>query len=122
MLKKISADQIQLGMHLNEFCGSWMEPSFWRSGFILNDPKDIDSILASCIKEVWIDCDKGEDLAPGEIAVSEADSEAQVDAALAARGARTAQGRAGRFDARPGQGHDSDGDIEQARKAQPSRV
>ena len=83
MLKKISVDQIQLGMHIKEFCGSWMEHPFWRNGFILNDPKDIDSILASSIKEVWIDCDKGVDVALGEIAVSESDSEAQVDAALA---------------------------------------
>jgi HD-GYP domain-containing protein (c-di-GMP phosphodiesterase class II) len=83
MLKKISVEQIQLGMHLKEFCGSWMEHPFWRNGFVLTDPKDIEAILASSIKEVWIDCDKGIDVAPGEVAVSEADSEAEVEAALA---------------------------------------
>ena len=83
MLKKINVQQIQLGMHLKEFCGSWMEHPFWRNGFVLTDPKDIESILASSIKEVWIDCGKGIDVAPGEEAVSEADSDAQVDAALA---------------------------------------
>jgi HD-GYP domain-containing protein (c-di-GMP phosphodiesterase class II) len=83
MLKKINVEQIQLGMHLKEFCGSWMEHPFWRNGFVLTDPKDIESILASSIKEVWIDCDKGDDVAPGEVAVSEADSEAEVEAALA---------------------------------------
>lgn len=82
MLKKINVQQIQLGMHLKEFCGSWMEHPFWRSGFVITDPKDIDSILASSIKEVWIDCDKGLDVSPGEAAVSEAESDAEVDAAL----------------------------------------
>jgi HD-GYP domain-containing protein (c-di-GMP phosphodiesterase class II) len=83
MLKKINVEQIKLGMHLKEFCGSWMEHPFWRNGFVLTDAKDIEVILASSIKEVWIDCDKGIDVAPGEATVSEADSDAQVDAALA---------------------------------------
>jgi len=82
MLKKITVQQLRLGMHLKEFCGSWMEHPFWRSGFLLTDPKDIDSILASSIKEVWIDCSKGDDVGAEEVAVSEAESEAEVDAAL----------------------------------------
>jgi HD-GYP domain-containing protein (c-di-GMP phosphodiesterase class II) len=82
MLKKINVQQIQLGMHLKEFCGSWMEHPFWRTGFVLTDPKDIVSILGSSIKEVWIDCSKGVDVAVGESAVSEAESDAQVEAAL----------------------------------------
>ncbi|MDO8447616.1 MAG: HD-GYP domain-containing protein [Rhodoferax sp.] len=82
MLKRISVDQLTLGMHLKEFCGSWMEHPFWRSGFVLTDPKDIEAILSSSIKEVWIDCDKGLDVAAGEAAVSEAESEAQVEAEL----------------------------------------
>lgn len=82
MLKRISVNQLILGMHLKEFCGSWMEHPFWRSGFVLTDPKDIDSILSSSIKEVWIDCDKGLDVAAGEAAVSEAESESQVEAEL----------------------------------------
>ena len=82
MLKRINVNQLVLGMHLKEFCGSWMEHPFWRSGFVLIDPKDLKAILASSIKEVWIDCDKGLDVPAGESAVSEAESEAQVDAEL----------------------------------------
>ncbi len=82
MLKKISVDQLVLGMHLKEFCGSWMEHPFWRTGFVITDPKDIESILSSSIQEVWIDCDKGLDVAQGQMVVSEAQSEAQVDAEL----------------------------------------
>ena len=62
MLKKISVQQLQLGMHLKEFCGSWLDHPFWRTGFVLEDPNDIDLILASKIKEVWIDCSLGSDV------------------------------------------------------------
>jgi putative nucleotidyltransferase with HDIG domain len=82
MLKRISVQNLTVGMHLKEFCGSWMEHPFWRTGFVITDAKDIDSILASSIKEVWIDCAKGADVAPGEQAISESESEAQVEAEL----------------------------------------
>jgi len=71
MLKRIHVDQLHLGMHLKEFCGSWMDHPFWRTGFVIKDPKDIDLILASNIREVWIDCSKGSDVPPGEPVVSE---------------------------------------------------
>ena len=79
MLKKIKVEQLTVGMHLKEFCGSWMEHPFWRTGFVITDPKDIKSVLASSIKEVWIDSSKGLDIAEGEQAVSQAETEAQVD-------------------------------------------
>ncbi|MDO8698960.1 MAG: HD-GYP domain-containing protein [Rhodoferax sp.] len=82
MLKRISVQQLTLGMHLKEFCGSWMEHPFWRTGFVLTNPKDLEAVMASSIKEVWIDSDKGLDVAAGAPAVSEAESEAQVEAEL----------------------------------------
>ena len=82
MLKKISVDQLTLGMHLKEFCGSWMEHPFWRTAFVITDPKDLEAIRASSIKEVWIDCSKGLDVAPDVQTVSVAETEAQVDAEL----------------------------------------
>jgi len=69
-------------MHLKEFCGSWMEHPFWRTGFVITDPKDITTILASSIKEVWIDSSKGLDVADGQSAVTEAESEEQVEEEL----------------------------------------
>lgn len=84
MLKKITVDQLVVGMHLKEFCGSWMEHPFWRSGFVITDPKDIVSIRASAIREVWIDCSEGLDVPVGESAVSEAESDLQVDAEMMA--------------------------------------
>ena len=59
-----------------------MEHPFWRTGFVLADSKDIESILASSIKEVWIDVGKGLDVPHGQEAMSEAESEAQVEAQL----------------------------------------
>jgi len=82
MLKKIGVHQLAVGMHLKEFCGSWMEHPFWRTGFVITDPKDLKTILASSIKEVWIDASKGIDVAAGTVAVSEVDSEAQIEAEL----------------------------------------
>jgi HD-GYP domain-containing protein (c-di-GMP phosphodiesterase class II) len=84
MLKRIGVDQLVLGMHIKEFCGSWMEHPFWRSGFVLKDPVDLDRILASSIKEVWIDSGKGLDVPDGQSAVSEAQSDAQVEQELLA--------------------------------------
>lgn len=84
MLKRIRVDQLILGMHIQEFCGSWMEHPFWRSGFVLKDPKDLERILSSSIQEVWIDSGKGLDVPPGQSAVSEAQSEAQVERELQA--------------------------------------
>jgi len=71
MLKQISVHQLQLGMHLKAFCGSWMDHPFWRTGFVLKDPKDLALIWASPIKEVWIDCDLGLDVPVGETVVSQ---------------------------------------------------
>ncbi len=93
MLKRISVQQLQVGMHLKEFCGSWMDHPFWRTSFVITDPKDIASIQASAIREVWIDASKGLDVAAGVQAVSQAESDAEVDAELqrAAQSVRTVE-------------------------------
>ncbi len=81
MLKRVGVQQLQLGMHLREFCGSWMDHPFWRTGFVLKDAKDIELILASKIKEVWIDCDLGADVPAGEPVVSVAEVAKASDSA-----------------------------------------
>jgi putative nucleotidyltransferase with HDIG domain len=82
MLKRIQVSQLTLGMHLKEFCGSWMDHPFWRSGFVITDPKDIASVLASSIKEVWIDTSKGLDLPAGETAVTADESDQKAERQL----------------------------------------
>ena len=49
MLKRISVDQLAVGMYVKEFCGSWMDHPFWRTSFVITDPQDIASIHASNI-------------------------------------------------------------------------
>ena len=82
MLKKINVKHLVVGMYLKEFCGSWMDHPFWRHSVVITDPKDVERILASNITEVWIDSSKGLDIAAGETAVSEEESEARVEAEL----------------------------------------
>lgn len=80
MLKKITVDQIKLGMHIQEFCGSWMDHPFWRENFILRDPDDLKAIQTCGIKEVWIDVQKGRDVDVAGPTKQEA--EAHIDATL----------------------------------------
>ena len=64
MLKRISVDDLTLGMYVHEFCGSWMDHPFWRSRFVLDSPKDLERIRATPIREVMIDISRGKDVAP----------------------------------------------------------
>ncbi len=73
-------------MHLEELCGSWMEHPFWRTKFVIKDPKDIRLIVESGIKEVWIDIEKGLDI---PAAASKEQVEAKVDAELMETAAAT---------------------------------
>jgi HD-GYP domain-containing protein (c-di-GMP phosphodiesterase class II) len=79
MLKKIKVSQLVLGMHIKEFCGAWMDHPFWRSAFVITEQAEIDAILASAVKEVWIDSSKGRDVARGKAATSPKDPAAEVD-------------------------------------------
>lgn len=82
MLKRISIQQLQIGMYLEEFCCSWMEHPFWRSGFVITDAKDIERIRSSSISEVWIDSSKGIDISPGGPSVSPAEAQSFVETEL----------------------------------------
>jgi HD-GYP domain-containing protein (c-di-GMP phosphodiesterase class II) len=82
MLKRIDVQQLRLGMHIEEFCGAWVEHPFWRSGFVLSAPKDLDRILSTSVREVWIDVGKGVDVPPGTAALTKADVDEQVDSEL----------------------------------------
>lgn len=66
MLKRIPVEQLRLGMHIHEFCGSWMDHPFWRGAFLLDNPKDLKTIRATGIREVWIDTAKGLDVEGGK--------------------------------------------------------
>lgn len=66
MLKRIGVEHLRLGMFIHEMCGSWMDHPFWRSSFKLEEQKILQQILDSNVKEVWIDPNKGLDVAADE--------------------------------------------------------
>jgi len=84
MLKKIHVRNLRLGMHIHEFCGSWMEHPFWRENFILDNADDVRRIAESGISEVWIDVAKGVDVLDHATAVSVEEAEVTVTEALSA--------------------------------------
>jgi len=47
MLKKINVEHLRVGMHLEQFCGSWMDHPFWRNRFVITDPQDLLRIRAN---------------------------------------------------------------------------
>jgi HD-GYP domain-containing protein (c-di-GMP phosphodiesterase class II) len=62
MRKKIGVDDLVVGMYLQDLGASWIKNPFWRSSFLISDPKDIALLKASKIVEVWIDTARGHDL------------------------------------------------------------
>lgn len=66
MLVRIHVKQLRLGMYVHELCGSWMDHPFWRGAFLLDNPEDLKTLLATGIHEVWIDNAKGLGVANGE--------------------------------------------------------
>ncbi|MFM2067643.1 MAG: hypothetical protein RLZZ584_2552 [Pseudomonadota bacterium] len=78
MLKRIPVDQLRLGMHLHELCGSWMDHPFWRTRFVLRDPADLERIRGCSIREAWIDTGKGLDVAGG-VSLEQAGREAEAE-------------------------------------------
>jgi putative nucleotidyltransferase with HDIG domain len=82
MLKKINVEDLRLGMHIHEFCGSWMEHPFWRTNFIVDDPDDIRRVAESGIHELWIDVAKGIDVVGSAAATSVEEAEVAVTETL----------------------------------------
>lgn len=69
MLKRIAVKDVRMGMFITELCGSWMEHPFFKTKFLLEDTQDLESLLKSGIKEVWINTDKGldaDEIVPGK--------------------------------------------------------
>nr|WP_315246591.1 HD-GYP domain-containing protein [uncultured Albidiferax sp.] len=78
MLKRINVQELTLGMHIDGFCGPWMEHPFWRNHFVLTDPKDIDRVMESTIQEVWIDTSKGLNTPTGTVSAMQAETSQAV--------------------------------------------
>ncbi len=83
MLKKIRVDQVRLGMHLHSLEGAWMDHPFWKTRFVIREPQQLTKLQDSVIVEVWIDPEKGLDVAL-EIASAPTPVEASLAAVLPA--------------------------------------
>jgi len=62
LLRRISVADLRVGMHIEEFCGSWMDHPFWRARFVLDNEPDLRRIQESGVTEVWINTSKGLDV------------------------------------------------------------
>tara|TARA_R110000868_G_scaffold411207_4_gene702300 strand:+ start:24781 stop:26007 length:1227 start_codon:yes stop_codon:yes gene_type:complete len=81
MLKTIPVKKLITGMYLHKLCGSWVQHPFWRSAFLLKDPKDIKTIIDSGVAEVIIDTNKGLDVQLEVSPATQPDTPAKVAAA-----------------------------------------
>ena len=62
MFKKITVQQLRLGMYIHALGGAWIHHPFWRSTFVLDNAEDLQQLKASAVAEVWIDLSKGLDV------------------------------------------------------------
>lgn len=63
MLKKVPVGELRVGMHIHEFCGSWMDHPFWRESFKIKTAEELREVQTCGVREVWIDTSKGLDVA-----------------------------------------------------------
>jgi HD-GYP domain-containing protein (c-di-GMP phosphodiesterase class II) len=92
MLKKITTDQLRLGMHVHEVCGSWMDHPFWKSSFRLKSEEQLQQLQKSAVRQVVIDTDKGDDLLalPGDAVAAAARPPCELQAQAASPSAHVA--------------------------------
>ncbi len=63
MHKKIPVSELRVGMHLLRLEGSWISHPFWRTRFVIDDPRTLAEVRASGVKACWIDTALGVDVA-----------------------------------------------------------
>lgn len=66
MIKKVKANDVRLGMYIQEIRGNWLEHPFWRKSFKLDSQKDLDKLINCDLDEIWIDTSKGLDVEVSE--------------------------------------------------------
>ncbi|PKV43062.1 putative nucleotidyltransferase with HDIG domain [Janthinobacterium sp. 61] len=59
MLKKITSNELVLGMYVERLGRSWLDTPFWTRSFLLESPADLERIRAARLCEVWIDTARG---------------------------------------------------------------
>ncbi len=62
MIKKISVSDLRPKMYIHDLNCDWMEHNFIQNSFFVKTQKDIDKIIASGIRQVYIDTARGMDV------------------------------------------------------------
>ncbi|CAG2129137.1 HD-GYP domain-containing protein [Cupriavidus plantarum] len=62
MLRRIKAEQLQVGMFVARLGGPWINHPFWRSRFLVSSDEQVEQIQAANVQDVWIDILKGRNL------------------------------------------------------------
>ena len=90
MLKKITIEQLALGMHVHAVCGSWFDNPFWSNSFTIESLLDLAKLQGGRVRQVWIDTSKGSDvIAPALAAPTPVVPPAAVPAPVAAAETRS---------------------------------
>lgn len=55
MLTKVPPSEVQLGMFVAGFGGSWFEHPFWKQKFVIQTPRELEKVLRSSVPYVLID-------------------------------------------------------------------
>lgn len=63
MIKRIDSRQLQIGMYVHDLDCGWMEHPFLRNRFAVSDPQIIQRIHAAGVRQLYIDTDRGKDVA-----------------------------------------------------------
>jgi hypothetical protein len=63
MIKKIKVDQLRCGMFVHDFNCGWLHHPFLGNKITIKDEKSIEKVIEKGIHEVYIDTDKGLDIA-----------------------------------------------------------
>ncbi|MEL0210970.1 MAG: DUF3391 domain-containing protein, partial [Novosphingobium sp.] len=66
MLKRITTEELQLGMFIHKLEGNWFSHPFWKRRFLLEDQTMLDHLRDSDVSGVVIDTDRGKDASPGK--------------------------------------------------------
>lgn len=64
MLKQIAIGDVELGMFVHKFDGSWFEHPFWKAKFLIDDEDKLEVIRSSRLRGLVIDTAKGRDIPP----------------------------------------------------------
>jgi HD-GYP domain-containing protein (c-di-GMP phosphodiesterase class II) len=62
MLKHVELSELEVGMFVHKMDGNWFNHPFWKSNFLIEDSKRLQTLRSSKLRGVVIDISKGKDV------------------------------------------------------------